>query len=325
MNRRPVVLIIALAVLVAGGGYLAWRAGAEGEAGARWYGYIEGEPVDVAAAEAGFLSRLAVRRGERVRAGAPLFAIDGARLEAVLAARRAALTQARAELADLKKGERPEELIVRRARLAEARARLEDAKTRLDRVRPLVASGALPRAELDAAEAAAAAAEAAVAAREAEIRVAELPARADRIAAAEALVAAREAELREIEERLADLAPAAPEDALVEDSFFLPGDWVPANAVVVRLLPDANRFARFWVGEQEVAALKPGDQVLVHCDGCGAPVAMRISFIAREAEFTPPVIYTRHTRQRFVFRVEARPPAPQARLPVGLPIEVTRP
>jgi HlyD family secretion protein len=52
-------------------------------------------------------------------------------------------------------------------------------------------------------------------------------------------------------------------------------------------------------------------------------VAARISFIAPQAEYTPPVIYSRENRAKLVFLVEARPEAPNPALHPGLPVEVT--
>ena len=47
-----------------------------------------------------------------------------------------------------------------------------------------------------------------------------------------------------------------------------------------------------------------------------------ISFIARTAEYTPPVIYSLEERNKLVFLIEARPDQPE-RLRVGQPLSVT--
>ena len=71
--------------------------------------------------------------------------------------------------------------------------------------------------------------------------------------------------------------------------------------------------------------LKLGDPVSVFCDGCPAPVKTRVRFIAPQAEFTPPVIYSREQRARLVFMVEAVPEVEGAAgLHVGLPVDVRR-
>jgi len=51
-------------------------------------------------------------------------------------------------------------------------------------------------------------------------------------------------------------------------------------------------------------------------------VAATVTFIAPEAEFTPPVIYSETARDKLVFLVEARP-KDLAGLNVGQPLDVT--
>jgi len=94
---------------------------------------------------------------------------------------------------------------------------------------------------------------------------------------------------------------------------------------VLALLPPANRKARFYVGEAELASLAPGQRVAITCDGCGATIGARISRIAAQPEYTPPVIYSNAQRAKLVFMVEARPePADAPRLHPGQPLEVRR-
>ena len=50
-----------------------------------------------------------------------------------------------------------------------------------------------------------------------------------------------------------------------------------------------------------------------------------IYFISRDAEFTPPVIFSREQRQKLVFLVEARPGEKTAQLTAGQPVSVTLP
>jgi len=59
-------------------------------------------------------------------------------------------------------------------------------------------------------------------------------------------------------------------------------------------------------GEAEIGAVVPGQLVTIHCDGCGTPIAARITRIATQAEYTPPVIYSRETRTKLVYMIEAR-------------------
>jgi len=62
--------------------------------------------------------------------------------------------------------------------------------------------------------------------------------------------------------------------------------------------------------------------VIVRCDGCGGDIHAKIRFIAPQAEYTPPVIYSRQNRANLVFLVEAWPDTPNPALHPGLPVEV---
>ena len=115
-------------------------------------------------------------------------------------------------------------------------------------------------------------------------------------------------------------------NALVHDTLYSEGEWVAAGNPVVSLLPPGNLKMRFFVPETVVGALKMGQEVRAACDGCGAAIAAKISYISRQAEFTPPVIFSREQRAKLVFLVEARPaPADAARLKPGQPLDVTLP
>jgi HlyD family secretion protein len=109
----------------------------------------------------------------------------------------------------------------------------------------------------------------------------------------------------------------------VADTFFRPGEFVAAGQPVVALLPPANLKARFFVPEGELAGIALGSAVTLQCDGCGAPIAARISHIATRPEYTPPVIYSNEQRSKLVFMAEAKPaPADAARLRPGQPLTV---
>ncbi|HVK31999.1 MAG TPA: HlyD family efflux transporter periplasmic adaptor subunit, partial [Burkholderiaceae bacterium] len=77
------------------------------------------------------------------------------------------------------------------------------------------------------------------------------------------------------------------------------------------------------VPEAELGKLRVGQAVQVQCDGCGTPIAARISRIATQPEYTPPVIYSNTQRTKLVFLVEAKPEAADAvKLHPGQPLDV---
>ena len=99
-----------------------------------------------------------------------------------------------------------------------------------------------------------------------------------------------------------------------------------AGSPVVTVLPPANVKVRFFVPEPRLGAMRVGQRVEVSCDGCGAPVAAQVTYISPQAEYTPPVIYSRESRAKLVFLVEARAnAADSARLHPGQPVDVKLP
>ena len=286
-------------------------------------GYAEGDYVRIASPVAGTLARLYVKSGDRLAQGAPVFALEQ---EAELAGRAEAaarVRQAAAQVLDARKGKRPDELAAVRARLDEALAARALSAADLLRQQKLIEQRFIAPASLDAARAALQRDRARVDDIAAQLRVAQQGARSDTIAAAEQNQQAAEAQLAQADWKLAQKARTVQQAGAVTEVFYREGELVPAGAAVISMLPPANIKARFFVGEPQLAALALGGAVTLSCDGCGAPLAATISYIAPTAEFTSPLIYSRENRASLVFLVEARPSAGDAaRLHPGQPLEV---
>jgi ABC-type lipopolysaccharide export system ATPase subunit len=73
----------------------------------------------------------------------------------------------------------------------------------------------------------------------------------------------------------------------VQDILFRPGEFVGAGTPIVSILPPGQVFARFFVPEPQLARVKIGGRVAITCDGC-RPMEGTITFIAAQAEYTPP-------------------------------------
>lgn len=282
-------------------------------------GYIEGEPLYLASPIAGRVDQMFVQRGDRVKAGQQLFVVDPSQLRGQRDQAQAEVAAAEAQAADARKGQRPVELAVFDANVAAAEASVRDADAVLRRVRPLAQKGYNSKAQLDNAQAAYDAAVAQVAAAKRQREAAALGAREDQIRAADSRVRQAGAALGAAQARLSDVAPQAPGPARVEDVFFQRGEWAAANQPILALLPDDRVRLRFFVPEPALATYKVGDQVEFSCDGCPAGLTAKISFISPRPEFTPPVIYSRESRDRLVYLVEAMP---SARLNPGQPVDV---
>ncbi|WP_373379215.1 HlyD family secretion protein [Cupriavidus nantongensis] len=290
-----------------------------------WQGYVEGEFVSVASPFAGRLDALSVQRGQQVGQGAALFALEADDERAARQQAEDQLRAAEATLQDLKTGKRPLEVEVSRAQLAQAQAQAQRSAAALRRDQRQYEIGGIARAQLDESRAQANSDAARVRELQRDIDVARLPGREAQQAAQAAQVAAARAALAQAQWKLSRKTVAATQAGLVYDVPYRLGEWVPAGSPVVRMLPPGNVKVRFYVPETVVGALRNGQALQVRCDGCAAPVAATITYVANEAEYTPPVIYSNETRRKLVFLVEARPSAADApKLRPGQPVEVVR-
>lgn len=204
----------------------------------RFQGYVEGEFVYVASPLAGTLESLHVRRGEQVKAGDPLFALDKT-------PEKAARDQAKAELV-----------------LAEAEYKRQE---------KLFRDGASATQDFDRA-------------------------RSTRDQDRERLA--------QVEWNFTQKKQDAPKTGLVYDTLFREGEWVAAGKPVVALLPPQNIKVRTFVPETRLGSIHYGDVVRVTVDGVNTAFAGKVSYISPRAEYTPPVIYSRETRQKLVFMIE---------------------
>lgn len=289
----------------------------------RYQGYAEGEFVYVSPVHAGQLLELAVKRGDQVAAGTLLYKLDSAAEEAALNQARQRLQQAQATLADQTKGKRPSEIESLKAQLHQAETGLELAEKMLKRNKGLLDTKAVSQQTYDQALSERDRSFQLVVQLKSDLQTAGLGAREDQQRAAEEEVKARQAELDRAHWDLDQKQAAAPAAALVFDTLFRQGEFVPAGQPVVSLLPPANIKVRTFVPEPVLAAIKVGQKASIFADGSDAVLAGAISYISPRAEYTPPVIYSRESRSKLVFMVELSFDGTTAtQLHPGQPVEV---
>ncbi|MBI4775224.1 MAG: HlyD family efflux transporter periplasmic adaptor subunit [Deltaproteobacteria bacterium] len=286
-------------------------------------GYVEAEYTYVSSPQPGELTNLFVRRGENVAAGTVLFELER---EPEIAQRNEAeqrLQQSKKRLEDLRKGMRPTEIDAIKAKMEQARASLRLSELEYERRRKLFADRTISKENLDQAQTKYHSDRALVDELSAQLETARLGAREDIIRAAESEVAAMEATLAQVDWRLEQKTQLASEPALVFDTYYTVGEWVSAGRPVVALLIRRNIKVRFFVPEPLISGIKLNQTISIGCDGCPEGLRGHISYISPQAEYTPPVIYSRHTRSKLVFMVEVLPDREQERLHPGQPVDVT--
>ena len=318
INRILILFAAALTAIFA--------AGCSGNSSGAFQGYIEGEYVYVAPPLGGALTNLAVARGDPVKAGQLLFALERGSEAAALAQAEKNLAQAQSQLDDLTKGQRPTEIASLAAQLERAQADLKLAGDELARREQLGSADVVSKEELDQARAQRDADQAQVNQFTADLETARLGGREDAIRAAQAAVASQAAALDKAKWSFDQKQQFAPADAQVHDTLYRQGEWVAAGNPVVALLPPTNIKVRFFVPETALAQIKTGQNVQVSFDGAAKNYSATVNYISTQNEFTPPVIYNRENRAKLVFMIEAKfSPADAADLRPGQPVDVKLP
>jgi HlyD family secretion protein len=130
-----------------------------------------------------------------------------------------------------------------------------------------------------------------------------------------------EARVNTSQTRLTRRSGFSPVSGSIQQIYFREGEMVPGQRPVLSIMPPGNMKVRFFVSETDLPKFALGDNVRVTCDNCAADLTAKIYFIATQAEYTPPVIYSLEERNKLVYLIQARPNKPDS-LRVGQPVSV---
>lgn len=293
------------------------------EKNSTFQGYIEGEYSYLASAVSGNLTQLLVSRGDQVVAGQPLFVLDPQPEADKLRQATSNLAQAKEQLINLEKGQRETVMNALVAQHRQALANLDIATKTMNRYEALYKNRAIDKESLDQSVATYEQSKQRVKELEANIAEAKLGARENLINAQEEAVKAAEADVKQAEWALLQKSVRAPTNGQIFDTLYYVGEFVNAGTPVVVLLPPNKIKVIFYVAETVVSKVKVNDTVVLSCDGCKQNYNAVIRFISPEAEFTPPVIFSKDSRDKLVYRIEAYPDLKDAaQLHPGQPVDV---
>lgn len=269
-----------------------------------YQGYIEGEYVFVSSPVSGTLEKLNVKRGDEVKKGDLLFVFESDLERSSREEAEWKLKQSQKLLEDAEKGKRPSEIEALIAQLNEAKSAKELAEKEYLRIKNLFESKFVSQNELDRASSAFLQSKEKVARLEAELKTAKLGLRKDQVEAYQANKMAAEAVLKQKEWTLSKTRQEAPQSGLVFDTLYREGEWVASGKPVVVILPPENIKVRTFVKETDLGKIKYGTEAEVFIDGVDSFFKGKVSFVSPKAEFTPPVIYSKENRAKFVYMVE---------------------
>ena len=301
-------------------------AGCSGQAENEVQGYMEGDFVRISLPESGVVTSLMVSRGDVVEKGVLLYTLDDDRRQAVLDRARAELVVAESELKNLMASERTEEIRALSDEVTRLEANLDYTQREYKRQASLSVLGAAARKEVERLRSEKLALEAQVRAARSRLSLAQLSiGRKEEIATATKTLQVRQASVQEAEAELELRRAYAPQKATVTDVICRPGETVTAGQAVVELLPPENIKARFYLSPAQIGRTGKGTAVSLRCEGRDGDIPARISYIAPEASYRPPVLYARNQTEKLCFLVEAVPDDKTLPLYPGQPVTVVLP
>jgi len=305
-------------------------------------GTLEARNINVGSKEGGRVTKVLASEGDRLEANQLLVTFDDAELVARVLQSRGKLEQAQANLAKMLHGSRPEEIeeaqaagrlpdgsngyraeetAQTQADLLRAKADLANAQINFDRTKQLADEGVYSRqslddasARLDMAKALVESLEHAVIAAQGRLREAsavqrrtERGFRDEDIASARGDVTLAQGELAEAEARYAERDVRVPTAVVVEAMDIRPGDLLPPNAPLAKVLEADQLYVMVYVPQTEIGRVHIGDKAAATVDSFPhRTFPARVEQIRQQAEFLPRNVQTREERVHEVMGVKLR-------------------
>jgi len=287
-----------------------------------YQGYVEGENLYLVAPYSGKLVEKNVSRGEKVKKGQVLFRIDPNPEEMYINELKASVKEMTFSLIDLKKPRRKLEIDAFKDQVDEINANLELANMRVKRYSELYKKQAVDLDHVDEAKTLQQQLLASKAQGVANYELSKLGARIDQIKAQEAREESAKLSLMIGQWKARQKIIEAPTDGVIFDTYFQQGEYVSAEKPLASLLPNNRIRIEFFVPARELASLALNQAVYFNCEGCAETNEASIQYISPEAEYIPPLVYSRENSDKIVFRIKADIKNPQLFKP-GQPVIIT--
>lgn len=287
-------------------------------------GYVEGENVYLAVPDSGVLKHLLVQRGDSVKQGQLLFQLDEDPQNLIVKQRESGLLQAQKILRDLQKPRRTQEIEAIQAQIDQTDAQLKLAEIRMKRIQILLVKGDISKDAYDEAVAVYNEQRKLKAQYESNLHLAQLGSRDELINAQQAQVTSLIAKLNEAKWHLEQKTMVAPYGGYIFDTYYREGEFVASQQPVLSLLPPQNVRIEFFIPVEQLGSVKRDQIISFSCYSCKNRSEAIISYISPEAEYIPPLVYSRENSEKLVFRIKARLKQPDQFKP-GQPVTVYLP
>lgn len=326
MDKKKKQTVALVFVLLALGGYLAWKYLFTGEnSKVEAAGTIEATTVDLKVKISGTVENFNIQAGDKVKAGDLLAVISRKDLEAQRERDLLNVAIARNRLNDLRSGARSQEIKEAQANVNIAQVKYEKAKKDLERMEALFQEGTIAQAELEVYQSNYTIALNQLEAAQARLNLLQSGNRADQIKAAENQVKLMEAVLKSTEAMLGDLKIYSPIDGTIQTKNFENGEYVQAGASLATVTNLDRVWINVYIPTDDLPYVKQGEKATFTISGVDKVFEGTIAEIATRGEFTPKTIQTKKERTNIVYKVKIEVDNPEKLLKPGMPADVVIP
>ncbi|MFG0216448.1 HlyD family secretion protein [Brevibacillus porteri] len=351
MNKRAWIGVGSFVVSIAVLGTVLFGSNVSSMAGqktTKLAGVIEGTEVDLSFKMGGSIEQLSLKEGDEVKAGQVVATLNSAEIlakkeqaeaayklslvkldqakkgvsvtdnssNAQVDQAKAVVNSAQAQLDANKNGARSEEITQLKAKLQAAQTSNQIAATNLERMKKLMAEGAVPQVKVEEAQMQAEKAQAEFKAAEEQLKMAQTGSRKEQVDAAQAqldqakaaynqAVAGRgqvglkeldvksaEANVMQAKGTLAEMEAyvnntklSAPVDGIVKSVAVQKGELVSQGFTVLTIQTKSDNYVKFYVNEYMLANVKTGDQVKLFVPALNREVDAKVVTVAPAADF----------------------------------------
>lgn len=322
--KKPVALILAIAVLVAliGGG--TWWYQSLQNNGLTLYGNVDIRTVNMSFRVGGRLQSLNVDEGDAIKRGQTLGQLDKAPYENALMQAKANVATAQAQYDLMMAGYRAEEIAQASAAVKQAQAAYDYAQSFLQRQQGLWNSRTVSANDL--ANARSSRDQAFATLKSAQDKLSQYRAgnRPQEIAQAKANLEQAQAQLAQSTLDLHDTVLTAPSDGTLLTRAVEPGSMLSAGSTVMTLSLTRPVWVRAYVDEKNLNQAQPGREILLYTDGRpDKPYHGKIGFVSPTVEFTPKTVETPDLRTDLVYRLRIIVTDADDSLRQGMPVTLS--
>jgi HlyD family secretion protein len=249
--------------------------------------YVSGEAILVPQAQAAIVAKISapikkflIQRGSRVKKGELLAVLENADLVAAVQDSQGALKQADASYATTTKAGVIEDLQKAQLDLAQARANLDLQQSIVNSRQNLLQQGAIPRRDLDTAQAALVQAKAAYDVANQHLTSLKSVSQSATINSAEGALESAKGKYNAAQAGLSYSEIRSPIDGVVTDRPLYAGEMANTGQAIVTVMDTSSLLAKVHLSQEQTTSLKVGDDATLTFTGQDEPAHGKISLIS---------------------------------------------